>query len=170
MRKSIILLFLPTLVFADFKQEAQLQAEQLKKSLMENLMQKIQSDGVTGAVAFCHENALPLTEQAKLKKLAMGRTSNKFRNEKNKPEDWIKPYLLKAQGTTAKKPYEAQVVKLPSGKEAYLTSLYVAPQCLQCHGKITGAIEEKISSLYPNDFAKNYKVGEFRGFIWVVSD
>src|SRR5690606_27351600 len=104
-------------------------------------------------------------------KYDFGRTSHLVRNEKNQPQDWMKPYLAKFKGTTQTKKPKVEIpiiTKLKSGELAYLEPLYVMPMCLQCHGEnISQDVEEKIKSLYPKDQANGFKVGDFRGFIWV---
>lgn len=158
----------PSIGFADFAGDAKIQSDLLKKNLMNNLTTQIRKNGVVAAVEFCHESALPLTDKAKSKKLKMGRTSLKIRNPKNTAPQWIKSYLNEASKTTAQNPFKEQVVILQDKSKAFISPLYVTHQCLQCHGKLGGALKEKINKLYPNDQATGYKAGEFRGFVWVT--
>lgn len=158
----------PSIAFADFASDAKIQSDLLKINLMNNLTTQIRKNGVVAAVEFCHESALPLTDKAKYKKLKMGRTSLKIRNPKNSAPEWIKTYLKEASKTTAQNPFKQQVVVLQDKTTAFISPLYVAPQCLQCHGNLSGVLKEKINKLYPNDQATGYKAGEFRGFVWVT--
>lgn len=168
MKYLILILMIPGVAFADFASDAKIQSDRLKKNLMNNLTTQIKEKGVVAAVEFCHESALPLTDKAKSKKLKMGRTSLKVRNPKNTAPGWIKSYLQEASKTTSQNPFKEQVVVLKDKTTAFISPLYMAPQCLQCHGNPSGALKEKIDKLYPKDQATGYKAGEFRGFVWVT--
>src|SRR5690606_2768165 len=106
MRVWLLLLMLPSFAFADFETKAKTQSDALKKGLLAKLTEKITEKGVVKAVEFCHEEALPLTGELESHKLKMGRTSFKFRNPKNAPEEWVKPYLEAAKGTNPKSPFK----------------------------------------------------------------
>jgi hypothetical protein len=44
----------------------------------------------------------------------------------------------------------------------------VEAKCLLCHGdNVSKDIGDKIQNLYPQDKATGFKLGEFRGFIWI---
>ena len=41
--------------------------------------------------------------------------------------------------------------------------------CLTCHGeRVSDAVHEQIAELYPDDRATGFKLGEFRGLLWVT--
>ena len=173
MFRLLLILFvnLP-LAFADsFEQEAQALAQDLKMTLMKNLSEKVAKDGAVAAIPFCHENVKPLAKSAaqdRVSKFEFGRTSHKIRNEGNKPQPWAEGYLKEFQGTYQKDGKKALVHKLENGKRVYLEPLYVQPQCLTCHGEsVSSDIRGKLSQLYPKDQATGFKLGEFRGFIWI---
>jgi len=75
--------------------------------------------------------------------------------------------LRQAQSSTAKKPYEAKVVQNTNGQKVFISPLYTAAACLQCHGRPAGLLKSKLEELYPKDRATGYRLGEFRGFVWV---
>lgn len=152
---------------ADFRNEANELAENLKKSLLSQVQLKMKEGGVKSAIEYCELNALPLTSQLATEKYNIGRTTTKLRNPKNAPEEWMKSYLAAAEKTTIKNPYETQVVRLKTGKKAFLSPLYVGAPCLQCHGTLTEEVSAIIKENYPNDKATGYNPGEFRGFVWV---
>lgn len=169
MLKLFIFFFLISLSCgaAGFKTEAEQQSNKLKKELLSQVKSKMAEGGPLKAVEFCHENALGLTEEAAQKGYEIGRTSLKYRNPQNAPEKWMEEFLRQADSTTAKKPYAAQVVQNPEGQDVYISPLYTAAACLQCHARPAGVLKDKLEKLYPNDKATGYRLGEFRGLVWV---
>ena len=96
----------------------------------------------------------------------VGRTSHKLRNEENAPREWIKP-LLKTYATTPSKS-EPEVVQLDHGGVGYVEPIFVKPMCLTCHGSdIAPSVASRIDEQYPEDKARHFKVGDFRGLFWV---
>lgn len=157
-----------------FVQEAQDLASSLKTGLVSTLSLKIKEKGIVEAVPFCHEKVSEIAKMSagdQAHKYDFGRTSHLVRNEKNKPQEWMIPYVEKFKGTTQTKKPKIKfpvIVKLASGKRAYLEPLYVMPMCLQCHGDtLSKEVKAKIKELYPQDKATGFKSGDFRGFIWV---
>lgn len=167
----LFLLFSPVIFAGDFDTEAPALAQRLKQSLVQNLTQKMAKDGAVAAVEFCHAEVKHIAKSAAgadLAKYEFGRTSHRIRNPQNQPQAWMRPYLEAFQGSTAKAPSKPAIHTFFDGKKAYLEALYVGPQCLTCHGEaVGGALREKISNLYPADQATGFKLGEFRGLVWV---
>jgi excinuclease UvrABC ATPase subunit len=155
-----------------FETEAKVLVAELKLSLMTELSEKISKDGAVEAIPFCHINVKSLAKQAskgKHQKYDFGRTSQRIRNDFNKAEAWAEKYLAEFQGTKKGDKVESKLIHtLDNGKRVYLEPLYVEAKCLTCHGEnINKDIETKIKSFYPNDRATGYKLGDFRGFIWI---
>ena len=100
----------------------------------------------------------------------IGRTSNKIRNVANKPDGpeelaLIEAYINgKVQGDT--------VLVRNDHVIYYQPILLSMPACLQCHGQpgvdITESTLAAIRTLYPDDQATGYKLGDVRG-LWKVS-
>lgn len=155
----------------DFEQEAPKLAQDLKTSLMKNLSEKVAKEGAVKAIPFCHENVKPIAKTAagdRISKYEFGRTSHKLRNEGNKSAPWAEVYLKDFQGTFQKDGKKPFFHKLENGKKVYLEPLYVQPQCLACHGEnVASDVKAQLNQLYPKDQATGFKLGEFRGFIWV---
>lgn len=157
---------------AGFKEQAPKVAQSLKKNLMGNLQKELSQNGVLKALDFCHLHVKDLAQEtAKEFKGAyeFGRTSHKIRNSKNTPEEWMNVYLEKFKSKKQNMPETGPFFHtLTNGKQVYMEPLWVAPQCLQCHGEnISKNVKEEILKRYPNDNAQGFKVGDFRGFIWV---
>lgn len=132
-----------------------LQAE-LKKGLKES---------PTQALEICNLKAPQIQEEVLKKGIELGRVSKKNRNPHNRPKKWMAPYIESFHNNKIKKPYV--VVKLDKGKHGLLKPIRTMPVCLTCHGeKIPDDLQGKIKTLYPNDLATGYKLGQIRGFFW----
>jgi hypothetical protein len=154
-----------------FKEASEL-AKNLKQSLASELKMKIAKDGAVEAISFCHENAGPLAKKTvgvKIQKYEFGRTSHLVRNPANTPKEWMKKYLDQYKNSTSDSKLPKSIVHLlPEGKKVYLEPIYIQAECLMCHGSsVSKVVLQKIKQLYPNDQATGFKLGEFRGFVWV---
>ncbi len=152
--------------------EASNLASDLKESLMQNLSEKISQHGVVEAVPFCHANVISIAKGAakdRIEKYKFGRTSNKVRNSANKPEPWVINYLKEFEGKKKGEIKKDYIVhKSKNGTRVYVEPLYVEAKCLMCHGeKVSQKVSDKIKELYPDDKATGFKLGEFRGFMWI---
>jgi hypothetical protein len=170
----IFLLMIVSSVIAQdhsFQTEASQLAQNLKQTLMKNLKEKISKEGAVAAIPFCHENVKPIAKSAAenmMSKYEFGRTSHKIRNTQNAPQEWMIKYLEKFQESNSSKKANPIIHKFENGKTAYLEPLYVSSECLVCHGdKISSSISSKIKEIYPKDLATGFKLGEFRGMIWI---
>lgn len=155
---------------ATFEEDAAMLSKDLKMNLVKNLTEKMNKDGAIPALEFCHVNVSALAKTAageRLSRFEFGRTSHKVRNPSNAPKEWMLPYLEQFKATTVKSPAKAVVHQFSDGKKAYLDPLYVGPQCLTCHATPAKDLKAQITKLYPDDQAVGFKLGEFRGMIWV---
>lgn len=180
MKKLSVNLLLSSLLFFNysfaevdtFESDAKSLARDLRTSLMKNLSEKIAKEGPVAAVPFCHANVKLIAKDAakeRMTKYEFGRTSHKIRNTANAPLPWANKYLKDFEG---KKKGEASkdfiIHKLENSKRVYLEPLYIEAKCLLCHGdNVEKDIQAKIQVFYPQDNATGFKLGEFRGFIWV---
>lgn len=139
-----------------------------------NLVQKMKEGGVKEAVPFCNTMAYPLTEEMSEKYHAeIRRTSDKIRNEKNKPgndEDKVINNYKKALAENVK--LEPVVEIDAQGNPHFYAPIILQKKCLACHGSIGKEVSVKTDSLiksyYPNDKAIGYKEGDLRG-IWSIT-
>lgn len=154
-----------------FEIEAKQLAGDLKSSLVKNLTEKIEKDGAIGAIKFCHLNAKSIAKSAageRIKKYEFGRTSHKIRNPQNKPQSWHEKYLARMIGKKKEQVENDTFIHQEKNHKYYLESLYVGPKCLACHGEqIAPEVKKEIQKLYPKDMATGFKLGEFRGFLWI---
>lgn len=158
------------------EEQATLKGNQISSVLLQKLggelKSQMQTGGPMGALHFCSQNALTLTEQiAKESKTSIKRISINNRNPVNKANkeetallnEWDK---LVANG----QPLPAQ--KLVSVSER--TIMFYKPiminneACLKCHGNIEGELAKAVRSAYPDDKAIGYKMGDLRGMIAIA--
>ncbi len=143
--------------------------------LLKNLTQAIEDRGTTGAVAFCSEKAIPLSQDAsETHHVQISRLTDKNRNPDNKlsSETDKKAWSAISQLMNDKETPQKHWI----GKEGDAVYYYKAiplgmPTCLSCHGKKDGDIAaetlQEISKRYPNDLATGYEMGQLRG-VWKV--
>ena len=153
-------------------------SKRLLKTLKGELVKALK-DSPEKAIEVCSQKAIPLTKKVEEEVdhgIKIKRTSFKYRNPANAPDSYEKEALryfetqLKETGKLP--PYYIQKVKEEDGKiyYRYYKPLKVGAVCLTCHGEkkyIDDAIYKKIKTIYPNDKATGYKVGDFRGVIRV---
>ncbi|HTO17192.1 MAG TPA: DUF3365 domain-containing protein [Edaphocola sp.] len=150
-------------------------ANQTQTMLMANVANAIKSKGVAGAVDFCNEKAIPLTDSFSEKyHVFIQRLSDKNRNEQNAIQTELDQsiweemsQLLKDTALAAK-----HIVKSTDEGTYYYKAINIAmPTCLSCHGSkkydISAETLKAIAAKYPNDKATGYKMGDFRG-MWKI--
>ncbi len=172
MQILIYFLFLTSSIYSEnFVSEAKSLSDDLKLSLIKNLTDKISIDGPVSAISYCNTNIKFISKNSagdRINNFEFGRTSHKIRNESNIPNSFMESYLKEFQGKTQKENKDFIVHLLETKKKVYIEPLYIQPTCLVCHGEnISSDVSQKIKEIYPNDKATGFKLGEFRGFIWI---
>ncbi len=134
--------------------------EHFKKALSAALAKK----GTAGALPDCQIEG----PEAQGQILTVGRTSHRLRNPKNAPKAWVKPYLEKFASGNPKDIPPHVLVNLEGGKYGYLEPVFVEPVCLACHGSgLDPEVTSVLAKDYPKDQATGFKVGDFRGLLWL---
>lgn len=146
-------------------------AQAVPAKLLDTLNGEIAHAGVLGAIDVCHDKA-PLMAQAASQKTgwAIRRVSLKNRNPKALPDDWERAALQDfdrraAAGEPASGLEKAELVQ---GERRNIKALPVQQVCLACHGaaeQIPADVAARLYSLYPQDLATGYAVGQLRGAI-----
>jgi hypothetical protein len=133
----------------------------LKAALMEGLQK-----GPEDAIAVCQVQAPMISERIGEKGVEAGRTSHKLRNPANKPRPWVALLLnVYAGEETITAP---RVVALDDDRIGYVEPIYVQAPCLMCHGSsIADDVAAAIDRWYPEDEARGFAEGDFRGLFWV---
>lgn len=143
-------------------------ATTLMESLGGQLKGAMESGGPVGAVEVCREVAMPLTAAAgvSLEGVSVKRTSLKTRNPMNAPDAVDREVL---ETMAAQSP--PQVTLRREGEVTrYYQPLVVQELCLKCHGNpatFPAELTSVLASLYPEDTATGYAVGDLRGAIRV---
>jgi hypothetical protein len=156
---------------ADNTPKAKAAIKQLGGNLKKELLAAMKQGDPMQAMDVCKTKAMPITAEAqKSSGIAVGRTSEKYRNPENKPDAWETATLQQfatrmGKGEDAKGIDHAEVVTM-EGKPVfrYMKALPVAPPCLACHGSnIAPEVQAKIKTLYPEDKATGFNAGALRG-------
>ena len=141
-------------------------------TLRNALTTAIHNKGVQGAVSYCNENAYPITAALASENITIKRIAEKYRNPLNAPDstDAIQWRTF----TTAKANGDSLLPAIIAGKNIvhYYKPILLQPMCSACHGKtgkdIPLPVAATIDSLYPNDKAKDFALGDLRG-MWKIS-
>jgi hypothetical protein len=153
--------------------EARQVATSVPPKLLSVLTAEIERSGAAGAIGVCREEAPKLAQAATQETgWRVRRVSLLERNPKAVPDDWERAALedFDRRAAAGEKPAtleRAEVVQL-QGKPVmrYMRALPVVELCTQCHGtadRISPAVRERLSELYPQDKATGYSVGQIRG-------
>ncbi|MGI9384597.1 MAG: Tll0287-like domain-containing protein [Methyloligellaceae bacterium] len=139
--------------------------------LKKELVTALKSGGATEAVSVCNVAAPAIAaEKAEASGWEVGRTSLKLRNTGNAPDDWERRVLdmfeaKKAKGADPKTLEHFEVVQR-DGKPMfrYMKAIPAGKPCLTCHGEaLPPKLVGHLKSLYPNDKATGFKLGDLRG-------
>lgn len=138
--------------------------------LLSNVGKQIQKNGTVGAVDFCSEKAIFMTDSLSDKNIKIQRLSNKNRNPINALESETDK---KAWKVLQQNPENKQLVLQDNNTVYYYKSISIGmPTCLMCHGNkqtdISSETLEIINLKYPQDKATDYKMGDFRG-MWKIN-
>jgi len=146
-------------------------ADKLGAELIKELRRTLKKEGLTAAVAVCHERAPEIASAISQETgYTVGRTSLKVRNPKNAPDAWEKKVLTDfadrhRRGEALKNMEYSEVVETPAGREfRYMKAIPTRKLCLQCHGstvppELAAILKEK----YPQDKATGFAAGDLRG-------
>jgi hypothetical protein len=142
-------------------------------ALSQNLQKAMKSGGVPNAVQFCNLAAYPITDSlSQTHNASIRRTSLKYRNPNNQPNDLEKSILeTYAKEAIAGKALQPMIKHLDNQKIAFFAPIKTNDLCLKCHGKVGETLKEEhhqlIQKHYPTDKAIDYVSGELRG-MWSI--
>ncbi len=154
-------------------------ANEVSKSLLQtlggNLKKHLKANGPEDALHFCANNAYDLTKQVSDKygkKIDVKRISLKPRNPSNAPSKAEKMILEKLEASYKETGKPQPVVVEEKDKTIVYKPLVIKKKaCIICHGDVAKnnpKLYKKIKSIYPNDKATGYKMGDLRGAIVVT--
>ena len=150
----------------------------LKLALQKNLSDAIKNQGLIPAIEFCKQEALVLTDEVannSAYKIELKRTSFKYRNPQNTPNEFEVLALRYYEKMLLEDPdFSSSYIQKIRGDQAsyfyYYQALKIGSVCIVCHGEpanIDPSIVSLLSDKYPDDKATGYMEGDFRGLIRV---
>lgn len=143
-----------------------------KTALKSSLMTALNETGPIEAVKFCSVHASGLTDElAQRHGVTIGRIAIKNRVPANIPDGGGFNVIQRFDNGRMNGDMSAStLLTLNNGHSRYYEPILVDAPCLTCHGMKDEMMPELVSvidSLYPNDKAKGFKLGDLRG-AWVV--
>jgi hypothetical protein len=146
-------------------------AQEFMQTLKQELQGGMQDGGPVNAISVCNLSAPAIANTYSVRNgWDVGRTSLKVRNPANAPDAWERSVLVsfeerKAAGEDPAKLEYHEVVRRDGVKELrYMKAIPTAQLCLACHGEnIDTVTKTRLDTLYPDDQARGYKVGDIRG-------
>lgn len=146
-----------------------------QKILLANVSRALEERGAPGAVEFCNEKAVFLTDSASnIYEKKIQRLTDKNRN----PNNFLASFTDHEAWQHLSKMMEDKEILLKHVVEQEGNNVYYykaiplgMPTCLSCHGTLDGDItsetHQMIQSKYPTDKATGYKMGDLRG-MWKI--
>ena len=153
--------------------EARKVATSVPPKLVVVLTDEIARSGPEGAILVCRDKAPQLAKAASEESgWTVRRVSLKNRNPKAAPDAWERAALedfdrRAAAGESPATLEKAELVQ-DDGRSVrrYMRALPTQQLCLQCHGsaeQLKPAVLERLRTIYPDDKATGYAVGQIRG-------
>ncbi len=145
--------------------------KQFAEQLQDKLVTTVNESGPIEALSVCSDAAPEIAQQVSTDTgIALKRTGLKIRNPDSVADEWELKVLQdfeqrKAEGTEFKQLQYSEVVEI-DGKSVlrYMKAIPVMEKCLACHGSdIAEPIAKRLDELYPQDQARNFKLGDIRG-------
>ena len=126
------------------------------------------------AFDICSAEAQGITQRIRDEQgIEVHRTALRYRNPKNKPDDYERAWMEKALKRTDVNPAgESELLPtVDGGRELrYIRPLYLAELCIRCHGPKEGLGPQVVAALkqrYPDDRATGFAIGDLRGIVSV---
>jgi hypothetical protein len=145
-------------------------AARLGKQLKAELVSALESAGPTGGVEVCRDRAPEIAASVSGDGFSVGRTALRLRNPDNAPDAWERDVLQQFADRLEQGAEPASLehweVRETDGQRVgrWMKAIPMQPQCRTCHGTdVAEPLAETIESLYPEDRATGFEVGELRG-------
>lgn len=162
---------------SDYREDLE-RGRMIRKASFEALSSAVKAalerGGVQEAVSYCNIEANPLVDSLSMAyDVQVRRTSFHFRNPENKPAEREEPLLVayKQEVMNGRTPADT-VIYYDDGEAAYYSPIIIEkPLCLTCHGNPGTTMSEEnaahIRTLYPDDRATGFEMGDLRG-MWTI--
>lgn len=152
---------------------------ELLLALKSELQTAIADGGFDKAIAVCNLKALPVSkivEQSSSNIIRIKRTTEKYRNPINAPDEIEKKALayfqnLMIKNGTLPENYIQKVRHADSTYYYFFKPIQMDILCMACHGKtvnIDAEVLKQIKERYHEDKATGYEEGNFRGLVSVI--
>ncbi len=136
-----------------------------KRDLQEALRAGL-ARGPVEAIEACQLRAPEIAGALSKDGVRVGRASHRLRNPENVAPDWVVPILAAYVADPSDR--EPRTTALANGRSGYAEPILTQPLCLTCHGAaLAPDVAERIGSLYPEDEAVGFDVGDLRGVFWI---
>lgn len=146
--------------------------KQFGGALKAELMAAVKAKGAPHAIAVCNVKAPEIAKKVSADSgWTVARSSHKLRNPKNAPDSYtaaaIDEFLKRqAAGEKAADIAKAEIVE-ENGQKMFrlVKAIPTGELCLNCHGgeNVKAPVVEALATLYPDDMARGFNVGEMRG-------
>lgn len=150
--------------------------QEFAHTLKGELQSAMQDGGPVKAIEVCAIKAPEIASAISERKgFRIARTSLKTRNLGNAPDGWERSVLeqfeaRKAAGEETETIDYAEIVEDQGVRQfRYMKAIPTQEICLTCHGpQIAAPVTEQIESLYPEDQARGFELGDLRGAFTVT--
>lgn len=146
----------------------------LGSTLKNELESAMKSGGPINALEVCNVKAPLIAEEISWEQdVLVSRTSLKFRNPGNAPNEWQSKVLedFEARKATGVDPATLVYSEIVNNEYRFMKAIPTAGLCLTCHGtEISPEVTAELTRLYPQDKATGFKEGDLRGAFVVVKN
>lgn len=135
-------------------------------NLKTELKQAMVAGGPVKGLEACNLEAPKIAEQARKSGWKVARTSLKWRNENNQPDQWEQKQLVEFERKlkAGVSPKILWAVHEGEKETRVMKAIVTQEVCLACHGEtLMPAVSKKLTELYPKDNATGFKAGDIRG-------
>lgn len=146
--------------------EARSHSASLGMALKSALQASMKADGPVAAIDVCNVQAPEIAKQVSTEGWRVARTAVKIRNPSNAADDWEEGVMhdFSKRLSAGENPKTLEASKTENGEFRYMKAIPTAGVCLACHGsELAAPVAKKIASLYPQDTATGFQLGELRG-------
>ncbi|WP_205663316.1 Tll0287-like domain-containing protein [Alteromonas facilis] len=154
-----------------FEAEAKQKVSVFASTLKQALMHAVKTGGLTMAVDVCHQQAPAIAQSLSTDGWTVGRTSLKARNPDNRPDTWESAVLTMFENQRLQGEPAGDLVAKSADENSFrfMKAIPTGELCVSCHGSsIESNLKATIDSLYPQDQATGFKVGDIRGAFTVT--
>jgi len=159
-----------------FTQESRAAVMALGSELKSTLQASMKANGIIETITVCNIKAPQISQKISDENgMTVTRRAMKYRNPKNKPDEWEKSVLeqfeqRKANGEAVSTLEFSELTELNGNKVfRYMKAIPTDDVCLNCHGNnVSYPFVSKINSLYTDDKAIGFKKGDIRGAFSVI--